>query len=301
MLTAVVTAAVVLVVATGYRLVTGQDASFVLGYELITHVTGMAAAIALGDGLRSRRALVAGQQEVAALSAQQQAQAAAQRRRDERLAVARELHDTLGHSLAVISLYSDVARETLVDVGDGGRDRGSGSEPTAAEQTEAVHALAEIKQASSRAMTDLRSTVTLLRTDESGDRSATLAGLDGLLEPARQAGLQVCSTITVEPSRLPPVVDAEAYRIVQEAITNVVRHADAERLRIEITTEDDEIMILIGDDGRARSATAGRQIRGGHGIAGMTERAHALGGWLRAGPDADGFVVRAGLPLGGRS
>lgn len=289
--TAVSTATAVLVVATAYRLATGQDASFVVGYELITHLTGMAAAIALGDGLRSRRALIAGEREMAALSAQQQAQAAEQRRRDERLAVARDLHDTLGHSLAVISLYSDVAREALVADDAGGQDT----------ESEAVPALSEIKRASSRAMADLRSTVTVLRTDESGDRSATLASLDGLLEPARRAGLQVSATVSVDPAELPPAVDAEAYRIVQEAITNVVRHADAERLRVEISADDDQVRIVVSDDGRAEAAGIGRSVAGGHGIAGMTERAQALGGWLRAGPAADGFVVRVVLPLGGRS
>jgi signal transduction histidine kinase len=300
---ATTTAALVLAVATGYRLLAGQDPSFVIGYELITHITVMAAAIALGDGVRSRRALIARQREVAALSARRQAEGAERRRRDERLAVARDLHDTLGHALAVVSLHADVAREALEPDGDHRLD-----------EQAARAALVEVKRASSAAMADLRETVAVLRNDDPADHragtepSVSLVELDRLLEPARRAGLTVSTVISVDPDVLAGPVQAAAYRIVQEAVTNTVRHSLADSLSVEVSADDDQLLVTVIDDGdptpstiASGSSTDGSSTAGGHGLAGMAERATALGGWLRAGPQPGQFVVRAGIPLQGRS
>lgn len=282
------TGAGVLVVATGYRLLAGQDASFVVGYELVSHVSLMAAAIALGDGLRNRRALVARQREVVALTARREAELAERRRREERLAVARDLHDTLGHSLAVISLHSDVAREAL--------------ELTEPDDAAARAALTEVKRAGSRALTELRQTVAVLRADEADGPSVSLADLDRLLLSARRAGLMVESTVAVEPNDLAHAVDVGAYRIVQEAVTNVVRHSAAEQLTVDVAVAGDQLLIMIGDDGRTRGgSTTADDDDHGHGIIGMAERAAALGGSLRAGRESTGFVVRATIPTRGSS
>ena len=284
--TAIGCAAGVLVVSMTFRLLDGQDVAFVLGYELITHVALMAAAIALGDGLRSRR-------RVAALAA-----------REERLTIARDLHDSIGHRLAVISLHAEVAREAL--------PAGAGT------ATDALH---RIKDATADTMRELRQAVGVLR----ADRPVSLSRLGPVLDAARSAGFDVYERIDVTPGALPPPVDAAAYRIVQEAVTNVVRHASsASRVDVVASVSGGRLHLTIRDDGRPPSLKPrddGRppslkprhdggpplvmphdggspvQVQSaGNGIAGMTERAVAVGGTLRARHEPTGFVVEMEAP-----
>ena len=255
---AIVAAAGVLAVSMTFRLLDGQDVAYVLGYELITHVTLMAAAIALGDGLRSRR-------EVAALADREKRLAA----REERLAIARDLHDSIGHTISVIALHADVAREALPS-----------SSPAAA-------ALRRIKDASSDTMRELRRAVGLLRDDE----PVSLSRLAVVLDAARSAGFDVYERIDVAPGTLPRAVDVAAYRIVQEAVTNVLRHADASRVDVAAAVTRGRLRLTISDDG-----PPGESGAPGHGIAGMTERAHEVGGSLDARHEPTGFVVEAVLP-----
>jgi signal transduction histidine kinase len=259
------------------RLLQGQDAAFVLGFDLVPHVALMAAAIALGDGLRSRRAQQAQQREVARLQAQQYARDAERRVHAERLAIARDLHDSLGHTVSVISLHADVAREAL------GRDEAAARE-----------ALTLIRDAASRTMRELRSTVALLRSPgEPAAGLVSLAGVGPVLRAARDAGIEVVEDIDV-PGPLPDTVDAAAYRIVQEAVTNVVRHSGASRVHVAAHADDEALLLTVSDDGAGAASTRS----GGHGIAGMAERARALGGELTAtAGGAGGFTVRARLPL----
>ncbi|MET0423024.1 MAG: sensor histidine kinase [Actinoplanes sp.] len=251
-------AAGVLAVSLAVRLLHGQDAAYVVGYELVSHVTLMAAAIALGDSLRSRRT--------------RRAQEAEQRVREERLAIARELHDSIGHTVAVISLHADVAREAA---------------PPDDEVLAA--ALGRIKQAAGETMRELRGAVGVLRSA----RTHSLTGLDAVLDTARAAGFDVLAHVTPEPGELPPAVDAAAYRIVQEAVTNVLRHARAGLVEVAVVADGRTLRVTVTDDGPPphRAAPAG------DGIAGMTERARALGGSLRTRHGPAGFVVEAELPL----
>jgi signal transduction histidine kinase len=114
-----------------------------------------------------------------------------------------------------------------------------------------------------------------------------------VLDTAGAAGLDVEERIEVEPGTLPRAIDAAAYRIVQEAVTNVVRHARASRVVVAATADGSRLRLIVSDDG----PPSDRQTRGGHGITGMTERARAFGGSLRTRRDKSGFTVEAELPL----
>jgi len=189
----------------------------------------------------------------------------------------------LAHSLSLINVQSSVALELL--------DR---------KPEQAATALAAIKQVSRDALGEVH---TLLRSIRSGAETVAaptaptvgIADLDTLIAPARAAGLTVRTDVRGDVQRLPAVVDAAAARIVQESLTNVLRHAPGAEAVVTVGYSTHELRLTI-DNGRPtgspQSSTAG-----GNGIAGMIERAHALGGELTAGPRDGGFLVRARLPL----
>jgi signal transduction histidine kinase len=240
----------------------------------------MAAAIALGDSTRSRRLLRAEQVEMARLIAQEHAHRAEQQVQAERVRMARDLHDTIGHSISVISLHADVAREAI------GRNN-----------DEARQALAHIRTASSETMRELRATVKALRNLTSGhaDRSvASLTNLLALVDSARASGLVVDIQMQGDVRSLPARVDTAAYRIIQESLTNVVRHAAASQVTLTIAVDVQEMRLHLTDNG---TATLGSVVHGS-GIVGMAERARLLGGALTAQPrPSGGFEVSAALPL----
>ncbi|MGW1193751.1 sensor histidine kinase [Streptomyces sp. NPDC002559] len=207
---------------------------------------------------------------------------AAERRRadEERLRIARELHDVLAHSISVINVQSNVGL-ALLD-----------SDP---EQARA--ALTAIKAASKEALGEVRQVLDTLRTPGDAPR-APAPGLDRLpelVEQAASAGLTVTvGTDGVRPA-VPPGADLAAFRIVQEALTNVVRHSGSRTARVRVGYRPDRIRLRVDDDGPATGKDAGGS---GNGLAGMRERAAALGGTIEAGPRTDGgFRVRAELPL----
>jgi signal transduction histidine kinase len=277
---AIVVSVILVIVSTYFRL-DEASVAYLLGYELVSTVTLMAASIALGDSTRARRALRAEQEQTARLIEQEHAYLAEQRVQAERVRMARELHDLIGHSIAVIALHADVAREAI-----GGDDE------------QARQALAQIRAASSATMRELRATVKLLRSPsgEQADRSITsLAHLSTLLENATASGLQLDVQIDGELGDLPATVDAAAYRIVQEALTNIMRHSGATQAWLTIEVDARALRLRIADNGRAARGA----ITPGNGIAGMTERARLLGGTLAAQPrPSGGFEVFAVLPLG---
>ncbi|NGM14862.1 sensor histidine kinase [Verrucosispora sp. CWR15] len=302
----IVAAVLVVVVSVVFRLAEGQDFSFVVGYELAGHVLLMGAAIALGDSLRSRRAAQADARRIAELTEARYRQEAQARLRDERMAIARDLHDSLGHTTSVIALHADVAREAL------GRD-----------ETAARSALELIRSTARRSMDDLRRTVALLRSPGDPPRTVvSLANLDAVTRAASAAGFDVDVRVVVD-TPLPAPVEAAAFRIVQEAVTNVVRHSAGSRVQIRAEQHGDQLTVTVtvtdtGSDpapgteptrgaGSAEPSTYpetanGRveppaTARSAHGIAGMRERAESLGGTLAAGHRQTGFEVRAVLPL----
>lgn len=281
---AAVASGVVLTVSTAYRLAVGHDPGYVLAFELPGHLLLLAAAAALGDAMRSRRAAQARADEIASLVAERTRRQAEDRISAERMAVARDLHDSIGHAMAVVSLHSQVAREAV------GRDDDA-----------ARAALDVITATTSRTTADLRSTVGALRRPGDPAREIPrLGGLDAAYASARAAGIEVIADVD-ERMPLPAPVEAAVYRIVQESITNVVRHADAAEVRITAVVQDGMLRLDVIDDG---GGTRGIGDRGtgapgdGHGIVGMRERAEALGGTLEAFPTDAGFAVHATLPLG---
>ena len=216
---------------------------------------------------------------------------------DERLRIAREVHDLLGHHLSLISVQSGVALHLM----DTGPDR-----DTEAERAEVRAALAAIKQASKDALVELRATVNTLRgVDEDAPRqpAPTLDRLDDLLARAAATGVKVRTETTGEPIELSPRVDLAAFRIVQEALTNVSRHAGPVPATVTLTYDERLLVVQIDDDGPAADHAAPvddseQPPGGGNGIPGMRERAQSVGGVLHAGPRPDGgFGVRAELPL----
>jgi signal transduction histidine kinase len=204
------------------------------------------------------------------------------RRGEERLRIARELHDALGHHLSLISVQSGVAlhvNEALPE--------------------QARTSLAAIRDASKEALEELRSVLEILRQEgESAPRfpGSTLARLDDLVAQAASAGLEVQTETVGDVRPLPYGVEAAAFRIVQEALTNVTKHAGRATALVRISYGDDHLVVSIEDDGRG-STTASTDGTG-KGLVGMRERVTALGGELEARPrPGGGFLVRARLPV----
>jgi signal transduction histidine kinase len=199
---------------------------------------------------------------------------------DERLRIAREVHDVVAHAMVAINVQAGVGAH-LID-----------QDPELARQ-----ALEHIKRASGEALSDLRATLGVLRDpgqDAPVGPAAGLGDLEGAAAQLRAAGVDVRVDVDAAPS-VPAPVHAAGYRIVQEALTNVLRHAAAERVSVVASADGEAVRIVVADDGAGRpAATTGA----GAGLRGMRERAEALGGTLTAGPaGASGWRVEATLPL----
>ncbi|MDG4825075.1 histidine kinase [Asanoa sp. WMMD1127] len=269
----VLTGVVVLAASTTFRLVSGQSASFVLGYELLSHAALIAAVIALGYSVRARRSLARRTDQVVRLVSRQTAMDTAAHARDKQIALARELHDSMGHSLSVASLFADVARE--------------------ADEAGQATALDRVKSAVSDAMAQLRSTVTLLRSS-SGDPAVNPAfqDLHRLLDGPASAGYDV--TIAVDDDVVAsPEVQACVYRIIQESVTNTMRHSNATRIEAKVRRKDNLVEVAVDDNG---SATRVPRFTPGHGVRGMRERVANLGGSFDVNAGPGGWRVHATLP-----
>ena len=203
--------------------------------------------------------------------------------REERLRIARDLHDVIGHNISLINVQASMGLD-LMD-----------SQP---EQARA--ALSAIKSASKEALEELRTMLTPLRGDDDAAPRSPAPGLDRLpelIELTRAAGLSVEVEITGTALPLPAAVQLAAYRIIQESLTNVARHAGRARVTVRVTYDDADVHIQIDDDGKAPAGWAA-VIGTGSGITGMRERATALGGNLSAGfRPGGGFRVSARLPV----
>jgi signal transduction histidine kinase len=207
---------------------------------------------------------------------------ALRRASEERLRIARELHDALGHHLSLINVQSGVALHLNAELPE-----------------QARNSLSAIKQASKEALSELRSVLDILRQEgEPAPRSptSTLARLDELASQASAAGLEVRTETEGKVRAVPFSVDVAAYRIVQEALTNVTRHAGPATATVRVSYGERDLTVEVDDDGHGGPAPNG--AGSGKGIVGMRERAAALGGELQAGPRAGGgFRVWARLPL----
>jgi signal transduction histidine kinase len=234
--------------------------------------------LGVAEGIRIRRERIA---EAARIREEE----ALRRAGEERLRIARELHDALGHHLSLINMQSGVALHLNKELPE-----------------QASGALTAIKQASKEALAELRSVLDILRQEgEAAARSPTwtLTRLDDLVAQAAAAGVVVQTEIDGEARPLPFAVDVAAFRIVQEALTNVARHAGPATATVLVAYGDGDLTVQVDDDGRGVSAHDGA-AGSGKGIVGMRERVAALGGDLQAGPrPGGGFRVRARLPLDG--
>jgi len=243
-------------------------------------------AVTLGEVVRGRRALAAETAQRLRVAHEEREAEAARRVAEERLRIARDLHDTVAHSMATITVQAGSALHLL-----GGGD------------TPLRHALAAIRATSKEALAEMRATLGQLRTPESADQQTPAGGLDrlpALREAVTAAGAPVTVEIEGEQRPLPPAVDQAAYRILQESLTNVLRHAGpAARATVSLRYEPAALAIRVTDDGGRDGQTAGSlPAGGGHGLTGMAERAAAVGGQVTAGPRAEGggFEVVARLP-----
>ena len=241
-----------------------------------------AGAVLLGGSVLSRRAERAVLEERARHLAETREEEARRRVAEERVRIARDLHDSVAHTLASISVQAGVGAHVLDERPEDARD-----------------ALLAIRHTSRDALTELRATLGMLRSDDTASREPA-AGLDrvpSLVESSRATGLAVDLVVEGEARPLPPAVDTAAFRIVQESLTNVIRHAGPARATVAVRHGGDRLEIEVTDNGRgAVDGDAGRA--GGHGLAGMRERVALLGGELDAGPrPSGGYRVRARLPL----
>ena len=233
---------------------------------------------AVAEVVRSRR-------EQAVEAERTRAEENARRASEERLRIARELHDVLAHNISLMNVQAGVALHLIDERPEQARE-----------------ALSAIKQASNEALGELRSVLDILRYgNENVPRSPTsgLADLEDMISRAEAAGVRVNKSVNGTPVALPPKVDLAAFRIVQEALTNVTRHAGPTEARITLAYGNSDLTITVEDDGLGPSGAAVPPSGGGRGIRGMRERVAALGGELEAGPRPEGgFRVRARLPLG---
>jgi signal transduction histidine kinase len=201
---------------------------------------------------------------------------------EERARIAREMHDVVAHSLSVMVVQAEAA-EAMID----------------ADPERARRPLRAVQETGRGALAELRRMLGVLREmAEEGPALAPqpgLAGLDALVEQVRAAGLPVTVRIEGEPRPLPPGIDLSAYRIVQEGLTNALKHAGPARAEVLVAYGGDELALRVSDDGRGHDPDADGA---GHGLVGMRERVALYGGTLEAGPaPGGGFALSARLPL----
>ncbi|MGY1604798.1 sensor histidine kinase [Geodermatophilus sp. SYSU D00815] len=198
---------------------------------------------------------------------------------EERTRIARELHDVIGHEITVIALQADAAAAALARAPE-----------------RAAVPVDRIRTTAARTLTEMRRVVGLLRDpaeDEDLRPQPGLADLPALVEDARAAGAEVDLRLDLPPAPPPPSLQLTVFRIVQEALTNARRHAPGAPVRVRVGAGADALSVEVAN----RRGRPGGGPGGGHGLVGMRERARMHGGSLEAGPAADGFVVRARLPL----
>ena len=241
-------------------------------------ISVVALAITVGLGRAGRLRV-----DLANVRAQAAEEAARRRSSEERLRIARELHDIIGHSLGTIAVQAGVGRHLMETDPERGAD-----------------ALDSIARISRDSLDEVRSVVAALRDDEPPYHpSPGLADLPDLVETVRGTGLTVALRLPENIETIPRQTGAAVYRITREALTNVVRHARASNASVQVDHRDGRVELAIRDDGAGADNGRGPDSATGHGIAGMRERAEALGGSLSAGPSSEGgFLVSASLPVG---
>jgi len=257
--------------------------------EAVDGLVPLVAAWFIGDSVAARRRYLAGLAEQAERERAAEAERARQDVREERVRIARELHDVVAHTLAVITVQAGVGRRLM-----------------AKRPEEASTALESIETIGRTAQEELRVVLGLLRDEE--NRTAALApaprlvDVKELVETVRASGTPVDLRMSGTDRPLSAALELSVYRVVQEALTNVVKHAPGARAAVDLAVYDNVISLDVTDDGcpAVRPADGERPAGPGHGIVGMRERIAAFGGWLHAEPLAgQGFRVTAQIPIEG--
>jgi signal transduction histidine kinase len=253
---------------------------------LVINMGVVAAAWLVGQFAHNYRAYAARLEERTAELEQAREALARRAVTEERLRLARELHDVVAHAMSVIAVQSGV-----------------GAHVATTQPKEARRSLAAIEATSRAALTELRRLLGVLRQEDEPQGDLTpvpgLADLEVLLGEVGKAGLAAKLRVEGTPSQLPAGVDLSAYRIVQEALTNVVKHAGPARAQVTIRYGDQDVTVEVIDDGRgAVTSVSDGRAGTGHGLIGMRERVAAFNGDLEVGPRSDGgFRVAARLPI----
>ena len=246
--------------------------------QLIPDTILFASAWAIGDSLGARRAYTRELEEKAERLERERATEAARAVAEEQARIGRELHDVIAHNLSVIVVQATAAN----DVFDTRPER-------------AREALREIEATGRSALGELRRLLGAVSGDDTGFAPTPgLDQLDTLVAQVRSAGLEVTVSVEGKPRTLPTAIDLSAYRVVQEALTNTIKHANATRVGVDLHFTDDALDIEVRDDGRGNGNGGGT----GSGLIGMRERVVTYGGTLKVGPAAGGgFLVSASFPL----
>jgi signal transduction histidine kinase len=240
----------------------------------------------IGDNLQTRRAYVAQLEERAARAEADREEEARRAAEAERTRIARELHDVVAHSMSVMVVQASAGRRVL--------DR---------RPDQAAEALASIETTGRQAMNEMRRLLGVLREPDRGGPAAppdlapqpSLKAVRGLVEQCQAAGMRVALRIEGEVRDLPPGVELSAYRIVQEALTNTMKHAGEAQAEVYVCYTDDVVEVQVRDDGRGASAL---DDGSGNGLLGMRERVDVYGGTFSAGPQVGGgFAVKAVFPV----
>ncbi|RLK61886.1 signal transduction histidine kinase [Actinokineospora cianjurensis] len=234
-------------------------------------------AVALGAAVHYHRAYAAGSRERAERIAEARAEQARLRAAEQRLEIARELHDVVGHTMATISVQAGVAVHVM-----------------RRQPEQAAHALSTIKTISDEGLAEVQVLLGVLRVDGDATTRGGLARLDTLLDVTRATGTPVELTVRGDRLPLPPRVDLAAFRIVQESLTNARRHARPTSVSVRLTYGPTAVDLVVRNDGAATDTP--RAPAGGHGIDGMRARAAALGGTVAVSSEGDHFEVRCTLP-----
>ena len=241
---------------------------------------------ATGYAVRQQRAYQAGLREQAEQRARDQIAEARRASTEERLRIAREMHDVVAHTLSLIAVQAGVAGYVAVE-----------------RPQEAASALSSIEQTSRGALNEMRALLGVLRAPEQAGElgpAPGLASLGELVRRAAEAGVKVDLDVRGERPALAPGLDLAAYRVIQEAVTNVVKHAATDRCRVTIDYGPGVLSLEITDHGPGPAGSGPAAGRGGHGIEGMRERVGMYGGEFQAGPrPGHGFRVTARFPLAG--
>jgi signal transduction histidine kinase len=260
----------------------GLDAATVLG-----NLAFYGVAWAIGIAVRARREALEARVREADERSNVERQRAARLLAEERLRIARELHDVVAHSMSVIAVQAGVGAHVVED-----------------RPAEARAALEAISATSRGALAEMRQLLGALR-DDDGERSRQpapdLSDVRQLVDDVRAAGVPVVLQVSGECSGINPAIELSAYRLVQEALTNVIKHAgNPTRVEVRVQHDDDSLSVSVVDDGRGAAAKGEADpLGGGHGLIGMRERVEIWGGQLTAGPArGGGYAVTAILPYG---